>query len=212
VHYAPCPPPTRLVFVGVGTPISGTEIRIAGLGGTPLPERFVGEIQVCSPSLALGYYGDAESSKQTFQDGWLRTGDLGYLADGVLFITGRQKEMIIKRGHNLIPSILEEIVGAVPGVRSGSVAAVGVPSPELETEMVCVVAETRCQQTKYSDLADRIRLALLAWGVAVDRILLLPPKCLAKTTSGKLQRAAIARMLAARLATGPQAGATTGLY
>jgi acyl-CoA synthetase (AMP-forming)/AMP-acid ligase II len=202
-----CDSQSSLAFVGVGTPIDGTEIRIAGAGGYPLPERGVGEVQVRSTSLALGYYGEPEATKATFQDGWLHTGDLGYLAGDVLFVTGRQKEIIIKGGHNLVPSILEEIAGAVAGVRPGAVAAVGIPSPELETELVCVAAETRCDRIEHPALVERIRLALKVRGVAVDRVFLLPPGCLPKTTSGKLQRNAIVRMLAGQLKTAPVAAA-----
>jgi acyl-CoA synthetase (AMP-forming)/AMP-acid ligase II len=186
------------VLTGVGAPISGTQIRITGPGGATLRERLVGEVQVSSPSLALGYYGDPDATSAAFQDGWLRTGDLGYVADGALFITGRQKEIIIKGGQNLIPSLLEEIVAAVPGVRSGAVAAVGLRSPVLETEMVCIAAETRCEPPEHPALAERIRTALATWGIAVDRIFLLPPKCLPKTSSGKPQRVAIAQMLDGR--------------
>jgi acyl-CoA synthetase (AMP-forming)/AMP-acid ligase II len=197
---------SSLAFVGVGAPIHGTEIRIAGAGGYPLPERCVGEVQVRSTSLALGYYGEPEATQATFQDGWLRTGDLGYLAGDVLFITGRQKEIIIKGGHNLIPSILEEIAGAVAGVRPGAVAAVGIPSAELETELVCVAAETRCERIEHPALAERIRRALKDRGVAVDRVFLLPPRCLPRTTSGKLRRISIVRMLAEQLASAPATG------
>jgi fatty-acyl-CoA synthase len=194
-----------VVFVGVGTPISGTSIRIADASDDPLPERSVGEIHVRSASSAVGYYGDAEATRAVFRDGWVCTGDLGYVADGVLYITGRQKEIIIKGGHNLIPSVLEEVAAAVPGVRGGAVAAVGVPSPELETELVYVVAETRCNTADHPALAARIQQALKAHGVAIDRVLLVPPKSLPKTTSGKLQRVAIARMVAATLAGEPSA-------
>jgi len=184
-----------VVFTGVGRPISGTKIRITGSAGNSLPERYVGEVHVSSGSLALGYYADEAATSTTFHDGWVRSGDLGYMADGTLFITGRQKEIIIKGGQNLIPSVLEEIAAAVPGVRSGAVAAVAMPSSVGETELVCVAAETRCEPEEHPALAERIRKALAAWGVGVDRVFLLPPKCLPKTTSGKLRRLAIAQML-----------------
>jgi acyl-CoA synthetase (AMP-forming)/AMP-acid ligase II len=189
-------PQSSVGFVGVGTPIENTEVRIMGRDGFPLPERSVGEVYVRSASLAIGYYGDPLATAGSFQDGWLQTGDQGYVADGILFITGRKKEIIIKGGHNLIPSILEELVGAVPGVRAGSVAAVGLSSEECETELVCIAAETRCEETEHGALAGRIREALRAYGVAVDRVYLFPAKCLPRTTSGKLQRFAITQMLA----------------
>lgn len=188
-------PQSSAGFVGVGAPIENTEVRIIGDSGSPLPERSVGEVHVRSTSLALGYYGDPAATALSFRDGWLHTGDLGYFANGILFITGRKKEVIIKGGHNLIPSILEEVAGAVAGVRPSSVAAVGVASQEFETELVCIAAETRCHQAEYPALTGRIREALKAHGVAIDRVFLFPPQSLPKTTSGKLQRSAIAQML-----------------
>src|SRR4029450_8356430 len=150
---------SSVAFVGVGTPIAGTSIRVADAAGQPMPDRSVGEIHVRSTTSAIGYYRDAPSSDAVFRDGWIHTGDLGYVADGVLFVTGRQKEIIIKGGHNLIPSGLEEVAAAVPGVRAGAVAAVGVRSAELETELVCLVAETRCETGDHPTLAGATRPA-----------------------------------------------------
>jgi acyl-CoA synthetase (AMP-forming)/AMP-acid ligase II len=191
-------PQASRAFVGVGKPVSKTEIRITGPDGASLPERYVGELCIRSATLAIGYYGEPEATEAAFRDGWLHTGDLGYLADGTLFVTGRKKEIIIKGGQNLIPSVLEEIAGAVTGVRA--VAAVGVHSPELQTELVYIVAETRCEPAEHPELGERVRLALKAEGVAVDKVVLLAPKSLPKTTSGKLQRVAIASMMATRFA------------
>jgi acyl-CoA synthetase (AMP-forming)/AMP-acid ligase II len=188
-------PEASFVFVGVGKPIPGTAIKIAAADGKNLPDRSIGEICVRSDTLALGYYDEDGS---IFRDGWLHTGDLGYVADGTLFITGRKKEMIIKGGQNLIPSVLEEIVAEVPGIRTGAVAAVGVHSERLATELVCVVAETRGSSGD-ARIAHDVRQALKAAGVVVDRVLLVPPKSLPKTTSGKLQRGAIAQLVAEQM-------------
>ncbi len=192
-------PGDDMELVAVGRPISKTEVRIVD-GDAELPERHIGEIIVKSASLATGYDGHPEETAKTFRDGWLHTGDLGYLADGDLFVTGRKKELIIKGGQNLIPSVLEEIVAGLPGIREGAVAAVGVRSPELETEFCCIVAETRLEAADQPKLADEIRHSLRTHGVHVDKVVLMPPKSLPKTTSGKLQRLAIAGMIAERLA------------
>jgi acyl-CoA synthetase (AMP-forming)/AMP-acid ligase II len=193
-HARPCDR-GHLELTGVGMPIPGTELRIEDPSGRTLPDREVGEIVVRAPSLSDGYFGEPETTTEVFQDGWLRTGDLGYCADGSVFITGRKKEMIIKGGHNLIPSVLEEIVASVEGVRPGGVAAVGVRCDQRHTELVCVAAETRLEQHLHPDLMHRIRTALKSCGVTADRVVLLPPKTIPKTTSGKVQRIAVRQLL-----------------
>lgn len=189
-----------LEFVCVGRPIPGTEVRIVGQDGRTLSERAIGEIEVRSATLMWSYYGDLHETRKALVGGWLRTGDLGYQAGGGLFVTGRRKELIIKGGHNLIPSALEEIVVSVEGVRPGGVAAFGRRSPSHETEMVAIAAETRLPASQHATLSARIRAALKARGVAVDHVVLVPPKTLPRTTSGKLQRLAIAQLLEARIA------------
>jgi acyl-CoA synthetase (AMP-forming)/AMP-acid ligase II len=193
----PCEPGTGAVeLTCVGRPIPGTRVRVVSDDGTDLADRRVGEILVEAPTLMEGYHDDPEATEAAFNGGWLMTGDLGYRSDGELFITGRKKELIIKGGHNLIPSVLEEIVGEVEDVRSGCVAAVGVRSPEDETEMVYVVAETKLDPSAHDALTARIRAALQTRGVTADRVRLVPPGALPKTTSGKLQRRAVAEALA----------------
>ena len=189
--------PGALELVGTGAPIPQTELRIAGPEGELLPERRVGEILVRAPTLMQGYFRDPAATEEVLRGGWLRMGDLGYRADGALFVTGRQKELIIKGGYNLIPSVLEEIAGAVEGVRSGCVVAVGVRSEEDETERVFLVAETKLEAPEWPALIERVQAALKAQGVAVDRILPVEPGALPKTTSGKLRRRAVAEALAA---------------
>jgi acyl-CoA synthetase (AMP-forming)/AMP-acid ligase II len=193
------PSDNGLEFTGVGSPIPGTELRVEDPEGRTLPDRQVGEIVVRAGSMSDGYYGDPEITAETFQSGWLRTGDLGYCDGGTVFITGRRKEMIIKGGHNLIPAVLEEIVASVEGIRPGGVAAVGVPCIERHTELVCIAAETRCEPHLHSDLMRNVRGALKAHGVAADRVILLPPRSIPKTTSGKVQRIAVRRMLEQQL-------------
>lgn len=186
--------PTAVELVGVGRPIPGTEVRIVR-HGKPVGSREVGEIWVRSSTLMDGYYDDPEATADVMEDGWLKTGDLGYHARGSLFVTGREKDIIIKGGHNLMPSAIEEIAGSVEGVRAGCVAAVGVPSSERATELVYVVAETKLDPADHSRLADRVRDALRLRGIAVDQVLLVPAGGVPKTTSGKIRRREIARAL-----------------
>ena len=144
--------PDAIELVGVGRPLPGTELAIVR-DGEPLGEREVGEIRVRAPSLMDGYFGEPPRPPRRSTDGWLRTGDLGYVADGSLFVTGRPKDLIIKGGQNLLPAPIEEIAGGVEGIRAGCVAAVGVPSAQRGTELVCVVAETKAAAAQRA--ADR---------------------------------------------------------
>lgn len=185
-----------LELVAVGRPIPGTELRVVDAAGAELPERRVGELRVRSPSLMRGYHGDASATAAALVGGWLRTGDLGYVADGELFVTGRSKEIIIRGGLNLIPAVIEAIAGEVEGVRAGGVIAVGVHAAELGTELVHLLAETREEEASWPALRQRIDHALKTAGVAIDRVLLVPPGALPRTTSGKLRRREVADGLA----------------
>jgi acyl-CoA synthetase (AMP-forming)/AMP-acid ligase II len=181
-----------LELVSVGKPLPRSEVRVVGDDGLDLPERRTGEILVRAPSLMTGYHRDPDATEAALKDGWLVTGDLGYLADGELFITGRRKEIIIKGGRNYAPAAIEEIASHVPGVRAGCVAAVGVRSEERQTEMLCVLAETKLEPSEHPALAERLREALKAHGIAVDHVRLAAPGSLPKTTSGKIRRGAVA--------------------
>lgn len=143
-----------------------------------------------------GYYKDAAATEAALVDGWLRTGDLGFVDEGELFITGRCKEIIIRGGLNVMPTVIEEIAAAVEGVRPGGVAAVGVREAELETEVVVLVVETRLEGQEQKDMQARLDARLKLGGVTVDRIVLVAPGALPKTTSGKLRRREVAAALA----------------
>lgn len=192
----PSDDPLGLEFVAVGRPIPETEVRVVDPVGAPRPEGRVGEIRVRSSTLMRGYYNDPAATAEVLADGWLRTGDLGFFDRGELFITGRSKEIIIRGGLNLMPGVIEEIAVGVDGVRPGGVAAVGVRAPELETEVVYLVAETRLEEPARAGLRGRLDAALKARGVAVDRIVLVESGALPRTTSGKLRRRAVADALA----------------
>ncbi len=193
--------PEALELTGCGAPIPRTELRIVDLEGRPgESEREVGEIQFRSESAMTGYFKDPVETEAVLDGDWIRTGDLGYLAEGRIYITGRKKELIIRAGHNLMPSVIEEIVGDVDGVRRGCVVAVGVRAERLETEKAWVVAETKRPADTHEALVVAIREALAARGVFVDRVLMVAPGSLPKTTSGKLKRRAVADDLTARAA------------
>jgi fatty-acyl-CoA synthase len=183
--------PFPFLAVSVGAPLAGQEVAILdSQGGGFTRERRVGEIVVRSPSLMSGYYHNEKESTQVIVDGWLHTGDLGFIHKGRLFITGRAKEMIIKRGRNYYPYDIERAASTVPGVRKGCLVAFSVPSVSHGTEDLVVVVETReTDEHQKRQMEQAITSEILsAVGIKPDRILLVPPRSIPKTSSGKLQR------------------------
>lgn len=174
-------PRSRLV-VSCGRPLM--DVRIVGPEGE-LPERGVGEIQLRGPSLMSGYVG--AEAPDPFVDGWLRTGDLGYLADGELFPVGRAKDMVIAMGHNYYAEDFEWVAGRVAGVRPGRSVAFTVPGSE---QAVLLVEPSDGHDAAL--LRREVRRAVSdAIGVAPREVVVLPPGSVEKTTSGKLRRAAM---------------------
>ncbi len=184
---------TALTLVSCGPPLDGYDIRIVDVHGQALGERHDGEVEFRGPSATNGYFGDTEKSRDLFHDGWLRTGDRGYLADGELYISGRVKDVIVRGGRNIYPYDLEQAIGQVEGVRKGCVAVFGNPDTETGVEKLVVVAETRNQD---EHTRERLRRAIRDVTVDVihvpaDDIRLVPPHGVLKTSSGKIRRAAI---------------------
>ena len=179
-----------LTFVSVGHALADHELRIVDDTGSPAPARYVGEIQVCGPSLMQSYFNDPMATRDAIDDGWLRTGDLGYLSDGKLFVTGRRKELIIKAGRNYTPAEIEAVCEDDPAIRRGRVVAFGVPDVQAGTEKIIVIAEVRDQaDAGCSTLAQRLTAAVTERaGVRPDHVELVARGVLPKTSSGKLQR------------------------
>jgi fatty-acyl-CoA synthase len=182
-----------LTFVACGRPLAGHEIRIASPRGDVLGEREEGAIHFRGPSVMQGYFRDPDATNAVARgDGWIDSGDLGYCADGDLFITGRAKDVIIAAGRNLYPQEVEEAAGDVPGVRRGCVAAFGVEDQGNGTERLVVVAESR-QRTR--DARNALRDAIVARvvdaiGVPPDEVFVAAPGAIPKSSSGKIRRSA----------------------
>ena len=184
------PSGSPLQFVSVGRPLPEHEVRILNEAGDPVGERIQGRLQFRGPSMTSGYVRNPEATRASLCDNWWDSGDLAYRADGELFITGRVKDVIIKAGRNLYPQEIEEIAGQVQGVRQGCVAAFGTTDEKMGTERLVVVAETRETESEardriMGDLTDRLGSAL---DVPPDVVVLVPPKTIPKTPSGKLRR------------------------
>ncbi|HEY7518156.1 MAG TPA: fatty acyl-AMP ligase [Methylomirabilota bacterium] len=183
----------RLAIASVGSPLPGQEVAILDASGMRCPERQIGEISVRGASVMEGYLPGTEGDAGVRPDGWLLTGDLGYQADGEVFIVGRKKDLIIRAGRKYYPQDLEDAAGRVPGVRTGRVAAFSVPAPERER--VVVVAERRAgSETDPHALRCEIDHAVFA---AVrfrpDDVVLVSAQTLPLTTSGKMMRPAARR-------------------
>ncbi len=186
-----------LIVIGCGTPIPGHDIRVVDAAGLELPDRQEGHLQFRGPSSTSGYYRNPEATKTLFGSGeWVNTGDLAYLSEGTLFLTGREKDIIIRGGRNISPYELEQAVGDLAGVRRGCVAVFGSTDATAGTERVVVLAEMRDQDESRrvgidTDLKRMINdLAVSLVGAPADDIVLAPPGTVPKTSSGKIRRVA----------------------
>jgi 1-acyl-sn-glycerol-3-phosphate acyltransferase len=181
-----------LRFVSCGRPLPGHDVRIVDASGNLLGDRREGHIQFRGPSVTPGYYRNPEATNLVMHDGWMDSGDLGYWADNELFVTGREKDLIIHGGRNLTAQEVEDSAASVPGIRKGCVAAFGVHDSELGTERLVVVAETRERDPGRRDslhhaVLDRVFDNL---GVPPDVVVISDPGSVLKTSSGKIRRGA----------------------
>jgi acyl-CoA synthetase (AMP-forming)/AMP-acid ligase II len=176
-------------IVGCGRAFPDHRIQIVGEDGHPLPDRQIGEILLAGPSVMVGYYSQEELTRETIGDGWLHTGDLGYLVDGELFVCGRVKDIIIVNGRKFHPQDLEWAVDDLAGVRRGRVAAFGLTNHGRADRVVIVVEPSG---TVAADtLTDSIRRRISdQFGLYVDDVAIVPSGTIGRTTSGKVQRAA----------------------
>jgi acyl carrier protein len=193
-HAVPAPTDDQhaLRFASSGPPLPGHQVRVVDTAGHELPERQEGRLQFRGPSSTSGYYRNAEKTQDLFQGDWLDSGDLAYIANGEVYITGRIKDIIIRAGRNIYPHELEEAVGLVSGIRTGRVAVFGSKDAVTATERLIVLAETRSEdEAERNKLRAEINtLATDLVGAPPDEVVLAPPGTVLKTSSGKIRRAA----------------------
>lgn len=176
-------------LVSCGVPLPGHALQIVDVRGRPLPDRHVGEIRLAGPSVMLGYLHQQALTAETVRDGWLHTGDIGFVADGELFICGRAKDIIVVNGRKFHPQDLESAVDRLAGVRRGRVVAFGAPQPGRADRVIIVVEPSGTVEA--AALIDAIRHQISErFALYVDDVALVPSGTVGRTTSGKVQRAA----------------------
>ncbi len=179
-------------FVNLGRPIHNTFVRIGDAAGSELAEQVLGRVLIKGDNVTAGYYGNADLNATSFlADGWLDTGDLGFMLEGCLYITGRSKELIILNGQNYYPHDIEALCEQVEGVELGKVAVVAVGGDALHAESAQIFVTYKGAMEDFLPLAQQLRRVVLEKaGMEVEHV--IPLRSIPKTTSGKFQRVALA--------------------
>ncbi len=176
-------------IVNCGKPVKDMTVEIRETDGTVLPERAIGKVWCKGPSVMVGYFRDQEATDACMADGWLDTGDMGYLSDGYVYIVGRAKDMIIVNGKNHWPQDIEWAVEQLPGFKAGDIAAFAITTPGgEETPAVLVQCRTSDEVERkklHDEIKERVR-SVTGMNCVVE---LVPPRTLPRTSSGKLSRA-----------------------
>jgi 1-acyl-sn-glycerol-3-phosphate acyltransferase len=181
-----------LELVSSGRPLSDHEVRVVDDLGRELADRHEGRVVFRGPSATSGYFQNEAKTRELFRNGWLDSGDQGYMADGDVFITGRIKDIIIRAGRHIYPQEIEEAVGNIPGIIKNGVAVFGISDPSSGTEHIVIVAETSDDDTvRRGALAARAReVATDILGAPPEQVVLASPQTVPKTSSGKIRRSA----------------------
>ncbi len=181
-----------LELVSCGKPFPGHEIAIVTPAGQRLEDRQVGEVWLRGPSVTAGYFNNADATEESFEGGWLKTGDLAYRANGNLFICGRAKDLIILNGKNYYPQDIERVVSKVDGIRDGQCVAFS----RLDAsggEIAVVVAEARRASQALTDaIVSAVRSEI---GLTLTEVHFIKRSTLPKTSSGKVRRRECKRRL-----------------
>jgi fatty-acyl-CoA synthase len=176
-------------IVNCGKPARDMKIEIREEDGTPLPERAIGKLWASGPSIMHGYFRDPQATEACLVDGWLDTGDMGYLSDGYVYIVGRAKDMIIINGKNHWPQDIEWAVEQLPGFKAGDIAAFAITTPGGEETPAVLVQCRTSDNEERARLRDEIREKVRSITGMHCVVELVPPRTLPRTSSGKLSRA-----------------------
>jgi fatty-acyl-CoA synthase len=180
-------------FPRLGPPLPGMEVQVVAGDGRPLGEREVGRLQLRGESVTREYLTPAGPRPTQDPDGWLDTGDEGYLAEGDVVVCGRHKDVIIMGGRNIYPIDIERAAGLADGVRPGNVAAVRLDAGERRESFAVVLESNRAGDAEaVRNLRKEVISRVVdAVGLRPGAVVVLPPAALPKTPSGKLRRAAV---------------------
>jgi acyl-CoA synthetase (AMP-forming)/AMP-acid ligase II/acyl carrier protein len=184
-------------FVNVGRPVDFCSVRIAADENGSVPAEAIGHIQIKGDNVTGGYYNNKEATKKAItSDGWLNTGDLGFMKNGSLYVTGRAKDILFVNGQNYYPHDIERLAAEIPGIGLNKVAVAGFfNSASLKEEIVAFVLHRGSIDT-FIPVASSLRALINnKMGVIIDRV--LPVKNIPRTTSGKLQRFKLVELLRA---------------
>jgi fatty-acyl-CoA synthase len=188
-HAAPNGRPTRYrAIVNCGKAVRDMAIEVRDEAGRKLPDRTIGKVWASGPSIMHSYFRDEEATNACLKDGWLDTGDMGYMSNDYIFIVGRAKDMIIINGKNHWPQDIEWAVEQLPGFKQGDIAAFAITTAGEETPAVLVHCRTSDEQERTklrNSIRDKVR-SITGMQCIVE---LVPPRSLPKTSSGKLSRA-----------------------
>ncbi|MCT8001649.1 fatty acyl-AMP ligase [Sphingomonas sanguinis] len=176
-------------IVNCGKPARDMVIEIREEDGTPLPDGAIGKVWCKGPSVMVGYFRDQEATDACLVDGWLDTGDMGYMSKGYIYIVGRAKDMIIVNGRNHWPQDIEWAVEQLPGFKAGDIAAFAITTPGGEETPAVLVQCRSSDDEERLRLRDEIRERVRAVTGMNCVIELIPPRTLPRTSSGKLSRA-----------------------
>jgi len=182
--------PTRYrAIVNCGKAVPGLTIEIRDEDGGILPDRQIGRIYVRGLGVMAGYFRDPEATAAALSsNGWLDTGDMGYLSAGSIFLVGRAKDMIIINGKNHWPQDIEWAIEQLPGFKAGDIAAFAITTPSGEESPAVLVQCRTSDADERAKLREAIRSKVRAITGMTCVVELVPPRTLPKTSSGKLSR------------------------
>lgn len=170
-----------------GYAISGMQVRIVNDEGKVVPEKELGEIQIKGDNVTIGYINNPEATQKSFQDGWLKTGDTGFMIDGKLCVTGRIKDIIFVNGQNIFAYDIEFKLEEMDGVEPGKVVIGGYHDEKEGREKTAIFSSLRIKKEEIKEFyGNMLRKINEAFGITVDYVVLV--KSIPKTTSGKVRR------------------------